>query len=114
MIVLLEAKRQTKRLVSAQSGDEMIGLYYQLTSGVDLFICKAWPSQTRMLTHVIKNLVKRPPDLVRILDVNAFHRVCGEAFTSSRLYTKVVPANAVMYPLYSNTGIIRDNSNTAS
>ncbi|WP_040005772.1 hypothetical protein [Fibrisoma limi] len=113
-VVLLEAKNQTKQLSSCNLNDELIGLYYQLESGVDLFICKANRGNARLIASLIKALEKRSADVrVRdIVDIDAFQKACGEAFDPVRLHTKLISSTTSVYPIYHNTGIVISNSDT--
>ena len=113
-MVLLEAKNQTKQLTSCTLNDEVIGLYYQLESGVDLFICKASRGNARLIASLIRALEKRSADVrVRdVVDINAFQKACGEAFNPVRLHTKLISSTTSFYPIYHNTGIIVSSSGT--
>ncbi|WP_040005630.1 hypothetical protein [Fibrisoma limi] len=101
-MVLLEAKNQTKQLTSCTLNDEVIGLYYQLESGVDLFICKASRDNARLIVSLIRALEKRSADVrIRdIVDINAFQKACGEVFNPVRLHTKLISSTTNIYPIW--------------
>jgi len=113
-IVLLEARNQTKQFTSCNLSDEVIGLYYQLESGVDLFICKASRDNARLIVGLIKALEKRSADVrvKAIVDIDAFQKACGEAFNPVRLHTKLISSTTNPYLIYHNTGIIVSGSGT--
>lgn len=105
-IVLLEAKNQVKQLTGSGSSEEMIGLFYHLSNGVDLFICKASRGKARLIADLIKRIVKHPSEAKDVIDINAFQEVCGEVFISTKLHTKLIPSDANIYPMYHNIGIL--------
>jgi|GEM_PF-2876978 len=111
-MVLLGAKNQTKQLPSCDLNTELIGLYYQLESGVDLIICKASRDNARLIVSLIRALEKRSADVRNIVDINAFQKACGEAFNPVRLHTKLISSTTSIYPIYHNTGIIVSSSGT--
>ncbi|QHV95701.1 hypothetical protein [Spirosoma endbachense] len=111
-LVLLEAKDQTRQLACSLSSGEMIGLYYPLENGIDLFICKTGRDQARLIVNLSKKLVNRSTEVKQVLDIDAFQMVCGEPFNPFKLYTKLISSTACIYPMYHNTGIIGSNTDT--
>lgn len=109
-MTLLGAKNQTKHLISSDSSSQMIGLYYQLESGVNLFICKASRDKSRLIANLVKALSMRSAEAKDIVDINVFQKVCGEAFNPTKLHTKLISSTTSVYPMYYNTGILKSDS----
>lgn len=82
----------------------MVGLYYRLPTGTDLFICKDWLPER--IADVINALKQRSPKVRCLIDFNAFKTNCGEAFDSGKLYTKPILQEASIYPMYWYSAIL--------
>jgi hypothetical protein len=108
-MVILGSKNQTRPPAYPELSGEMIGLYYRLESGVELYICHVSRDKARMIAKLIKILVKRSSEAKDVVDINAFRQVCGEAFNPAKLHTKLIPSTASIYPMYRNTGVIVRN-----
>ncbi|GAB4024511.1 hypothetical protein GCM10028809_01810 [Spirosoma gilvum] len=90
----------------------MIGLYYQLESGVNLFICKASADKGRLIANLVKALINSSAEASGVVDSNSFQQVCGETFNPTRLHTKLISLTTSVYPMYHNTGIVVSGPNT--
>jgi hypothetical protein len=108
-MVLLGSNNHTRPPAYPKLSGEMIGLYYRLESGVELFICQVGRDKARMIAKLINILVKGTSQAKDVVDINAFHQVCGEVFNPVKLHTKLIPSTASIYPMYHNTGVIVRN-----
>ncbi|WP_041258321.1 hypothetical protein [Fibrella aestuarina] len=96
-----------RKKVYLESEGIMVGLYYHLKTGTDLFICKDWLPER--ITDVIKALKQRSPKVSCMIDFNAFKTSCGEEFDPSKLYTKPISKEASIYPIYLYNAILWSN-----
>lgn len=104
-IIATESKGSSaQNQVTHTSSDTLLGLYYQLQNGTELFIAKS--NQKKQIEAGLSDLKRKSARVSSIINYETFERVCGERFDPDSLYIKPIDNQTILYPMYRLTGIL--------